>query len=46
MKETMTFKRMSPEQRSQWDEDGYLIIKNALSAKEVAELVAEVDRLV
>ena len=45
MKETTTFKRMSPEQRNQWDEDGYLIIKKALSMKEVAELVAEVDRL-
>ena len=43
--ETMTFQRMSPEQRQQWDEDGYLIIKKALSAKEVTELVAEVDRL-
>ena len=36
---------MTPEQRNQWDEDGYLIIKEALSAKEVAVLVAEVDRL-
>ena len=43
--ETMTFQRMSPEQRRKWDEDGYLIIKKALSAKEVTELVAEVDRL-
>ncbi len=43
--ETMTFKHMSPEQRHQWDEDGYLIIRNALSAQEVAELVVEVDRL-
>ena len=43
--ETMTFQRMSPEQRQQWDEDGYLIIKKALSAKEVTELIAEVDRL-
>ena len=42
---TMTLKRMSPEQKHQWNEDGYLIIKNALSAEEVAELVAEVDRL-
>ena len=42
---TMTFKRMSPEQKSQWDNDGYLVIKNALSAEEVAELTAEVDRL-
>lgn len=45
MKETMTFKLMSSEQRNQWDEDGYLIIKNALSAGEVAELVVEVDYL-
>ncbi len=43
--ETMTFQRMSPEQRQQWDEDGYLIIKSALSAEEVRELTAEVDRL-
>ena len=43
--ETMTFQRMSPEQRRKWDEDGYLIIKKALSAKEVTELIAEVDRL-
>ncbi len=43
--ETMTFQRMSLEQRQQWEEDGYLIIKNALSAEEVGELVAEVDRL-
>ena len=45
MKETMTFKRMSSEQRNQWDEDGYLIIKNALSAEEVADLIVEVDYL-
>ena len=43
--ESMTFQRMSPEQRQQWEEDGYLIIKNALSAEEVGELAAEVDRL-
>lgn len=43
--ETMTFQRMSPEQRQQWDEDGYLVIQNALSAEEVGELGAEVDRL-
>ncbi|MDE0181891.1 MAG: phytanoyl-CoA dioxygenase family protein [Caldilineaceae bacterium] len=43
--ETMTFQRMSPEQWQQWDEDGYLVIRNALSAEEVGELVAEVDRL-
>ena len=45
MKETLTFKRMSPEQKNKWDEEGYLIIKNALSPGEVAELVVEVDRL-
>ena len=45
MKKTMTFKLMSSEQRNQWDKDGYLIIKNALSAGEVAELVVEVDYL-
>ncbi len=43
--ETTTFRRMTPEQRQRWDEDGYLTIKNALSAEEVTELVAEVDRL-
>ena len=38
-------KRMTPEQRRQWDEDGYVVIKNALSGQEVEELTAEVDRL-
>ena len=45
MDESMTFKRMSPEQKDQWYDEGYLIIKNALSAEEVAELTVEVDRL-
>lgn len=40
-----TLKRMTPEQRRQWDEDGYVIIRNALSDQEVRELTAEVDRL-
>ena len=37
--------RMTPEQREQWEDDGYVIIKNALSEKEVAELTREVNAL-
>jgi len=40
-----TLKRMTSEQRQQWEEDGYLVIKNALSNDEVIELTREVDVL-
>lgn len=43
--QTYTFARLTPEQRKQWDEEGYLVIRNALSEKEVDELTAAVDRL-
>ena len=38
-------KRMTADQRSQWQRDGYFIIENALSMQEVGALVDEVDRL-
>lgn len=44
-KQTVSLRRMTPEQRRQWDEDGYVIIRNALSDDEVSELTEEVDRL-
>ena len=40
-----TLKRMTSEQRQQWEDDGYLVIKNALSNDEVIELTREVDVL-
>ena len=43
--QAITLEKMTSEQRRQFDEDGYLIIKNALSDHEVAELTAEVDLL-
>ena len=45
MDQTLTFNHLTPEQREQWDRDGFLVINNALSMREVEELTAEVDRL-
>ena len=45
MEQTSTLTRLTMEQRRQWDAEGYLVIKNALSPTEVAELTAAVDRL-
>ena len=43
--QAIALKKMTAEQRRQVEEDGYLIIRNALSDQEVEELTAEVDRL-
>src|SRR5687768_6979491 len=43
--QTLTFRRLTPEQWDQWETDGYLIIKNILSPDEVARLEAAIDRL-
>ena len=45
MEQPSKFKHLTPEQREQWDRDGYLLIENALSKQEVEELIVEVDRL-
>ena len=42
---TKALECMTPEQREQWDDDGYVVIKSALSAEQVERLTAEVDRL-
>ena len=44
-KQNISLRRMTAEERRHWDEDGYLIIRNALSDREVKDLTAEVDRL-
>ena len=36
---------MMPEERQQWNEDGYAIIRNALSTKQIAHLTREIYRL-
>ena len=42
---TTTFKRLTAEQRQFWDDNGYLILKNAISPSEVAALTEAVDRV-
>ena len=37
--------RLTNEQRAQWDEDGYLVLPNALSSDEVSFFSAELDRI-
>lgn len=37
--------RLSDEQSTRWEQDGYLLVEDALSAEEVATLVAVVDRI-
>ena len=34
MEQPSKFKHLTPEQREQWDRDGYLLIENALSKQE------------
>jgi hypothetical protein len=41
----MDFHRLSPEDRARFDEDGFLIIRNALDKETVARLVEAGDRL-
>jgi len=43
--QTVTLNRLTPDQRRQWDSDGYVVIESALSASEVEALTEEVDRL-
>jgi len=41
----MEFTPLSPEQRRQFDQEGYLIVRNALAPEQVARLIAAGDRL-
>ena len=41
----MNFTPLTDEQRRSFDQDGYLIVRNALNAESVARLVAAGDRL-
>ncbi len=40
----MDFRRLTPEERQQWDRDGYFTIEGALSEDEMARIDAEIDR--
>jgi ectoine hydroxylase-related dioxygenase (phytanoyl-CoA dioxygenase family) len=42
----MDFQLLTPSQRVQFDQDGYLIVRGALGGEQVAELVAAGDRLI
>ncbi|MES2462524.1 MAG: phytanoyl-CoA dioxygenase family protein [Armatimonadota bacterium] len=42
----MQFTRLTPEQKRQFDDEGYLIVRNALSSEEVAALTAAGDALI
>ena len=41
----MEFTRLTPEQRQSFDEDGFLVVPNALSAESVGQLTEAADRL-
>ena len=40
----MDFRRLTPEERQQWDRDGYFIIEGALTEDEMARIDTEIDR--
>ena len=40
-----TFTRMTAQQQRQWDQDGYLIVRDAIPAAQVQRLLDEFDRL-
>ncbi|MCI0591765.1 MAG: hypothetical protein L0Y67_09305, partial [Gammaproteobacteria bacterium] len=41
----MDFIHLKPEQRQSFDEDGFLVVRNALDAETVGRLIEEGDRL-
>lgn len=43
--ESISMRKLTGEQRAQWDRSGYLILKNALSPEEVAFFRDELDRI-
>src|SRR5262245_11041142 len=43
VEQSWTFKRLTAEQREQWEGDGYVIVKDAISRAEIEELTAAVD---
>lgn len=38
-------RKLTEEQLDSWNRDGYLVLKNALTRKDVSELRSDVDRL-
>ena len=40
-----SLKRMTPRQKEQWEEEGYFVVKGALSKAELKRVIEEVDKL-